>query len=404
MAIAPLGSGSGTGGRMAANALVEPLAEAPDRPFVELFARLGSGDNLAQLLGRSGVVLCRGRRSRAADRFGRSGRRRAGHQPRRSSSARRSPSGIRPIERIAFRAGLDLNVALTAGAERAAACRHQHRGRQPPAAHSRAGRRRPLLGASRLGRLAAGGRRISARARRPARRRRRDRARRPVRPDRRQPPRGDRRKPGRAAALRRDRPRRRARHPADEMEPRRPHRLGRRQWRRPAGRGHGLAGRGPDHVWLWSSLSTRSCTSPGCTAASISAPVMARRSSPPSDGQVVRAGWAGGYGRQVRIAHGGGIVTSYSHMSRIVAEPGSFVRQGQLIGYVGSIGPLDRPAPPLRSLSRRRRGQSDGRQVRQPIDAGRRKPRPLQGEAGAIDGRWSAAKRDVSGRLRTSRA
>ena len=30
--------------------------------------------------------------------------------------------------------------------------------------------------------------------------------------------------------------------------------------------------------------------------------------------------------------------TSYSHMSRIVVEPGSFVRQGQLIGYVGSSG------------------------------------------------------------------
>jgi murein DD-endopeptidase MepM/ murein hydrolase activator NlpD len=30
--------------------------------------------------------------------------------------------------------------------------------------------------------------------------------------------------------------------------------------------------------------------------------------------------------------------TSYSHMSRLVAEPGSFVRQGQLIGYVGSSG------------------------------------------------------------------
>ena len=57
-----------------------------------------------------------------------------------------------------------------------------------------------------------------------------------------------------------------------------------------------------------------------------------------ADGQVTRAGWAGGYGRQVRIAHGGGLATSYSHMSQIVAEPGSFVRQGQLIGYVGSSG------------------------------------------------------------------
>jgi murein DD-endopeptidase MepM/ murein hydrolase activator NlpD len=57
-----------------------------------------------------------------------------------------------------------------------------------------------------------------------------------------------------------------------------------------------------------------------------------------ADGQVSAAGWAGGYGRQVRIAHGGGIGTSYSHLSNIVAQPGSFVRQGQLIGYVGSSG------------------------------------------------------------------
>jgi murein DD-endopeptidase MepM/ murein hydrolase activator NlpD len=57
-----------------------------------------------------------------------------------------------------------------------------------------------------------------------------------------------------------------------------------------------------------------------------------------ADGQVSAAGWAGGYGRQVQIAHGGGIGTSYSHLSSIVAQPGSFVHQGQLIGYVGSSG------------------------------------------------------------------
>ena len=57
-----------------------------------------------------------------------------------------------------------------------------------------------------------------------------------------------------------------------------------------------------------------------------------------ADGEVSAAGWAGGYGRQVRIWHGGGITTSYSHMSEIVASPGSFVRRGQLIGYVGSSG------------------------------------------------------------------
>jgi murein DD-endopeptidase MepM/ murein hydrolase activator NlpD len=57
-----------------------------------------------------------------------------------------------------------------------------------------------------------------------------------------------------------------------------------------------------------------------------------------ADGQVTRAGWAGGYGRQVRLAHGGGMATSYSHMSRIIVEPGTLVRQGQVIGYVGSTG------------------------------------------------------------------
>jgi murein DD-endopeptidase MepM/ murein hydrolase activator NlpD len=57
-----------------------------------------------------------------------------------------------------------------------------------------------------------------------------------------------------------------------------------------------------------------------------------------ADGQVVAAGWSGGYGRQVRISHGGGLTTTYSHMSGIAASPGEFVRAGQLIGYVGSSG------------------------------------------------------------------
>ena len=57
-----------------------------------------------------------------------------------------------------------------------------------------------------------------------------------------------------------------------------------------------------------------------------------------ADGQVTRAGWAGGYGRQVRIAHGGGMATSYSHMSSMTVEPGTHVSRGQLIGYVGSSG------------------------------------------------------------------
>jgi murein DD-endopeptidase MepM/ murein hydrolase activator NlpD len=57
-----------------------------------------------------------------------------------------------------------------------------------------------------------------------------------------------------------------------------------------------------------------------------------------ADGTVERAGWAGGYGEQVRLAHAGGIETSYSHMSRMVVASGTTIRQGQLIGYSGNSG------------------------------------------------------------------
>ena len=57
-----------------------------------------------------------------------------------------------------------------------------------------------------------------------------------------------------------------------------------------------------------------------------------------ADGVVARAGWAGGYGNQVRLNHAGGLSTSYSHMSRMAVAPGSRVRQGQVIGYIGTTG------------------------------------------------------------------
>ena len=57
-----------------------------------------------------------------------------------------------------------------------------------------------------------------------------------------------------------------------------------------------------------------------------------------TDGIVAYAGRKGGYGNFVQINHGGGIATGYGHMSRIAAAPGQRVRQGQIIGYVGSTG------------------------------------------------------------------
>ena len=57
-----------------------------------------------------------------------------------------------------------------------------------------------------------------------------------------------------------------------------------------------------------------------------------------ADGRVVTAGWHGGYGREVALAHSGGIETIYGHMSRIAVVQGANVRRGQVIGYVGSTG------------------------------------------------------------------
>ena len=58
----------------------------------------------------------------------------------------------------------------------------------------------------------------------------------------------------------------------------------------------------------------------------------------PAAGRVLYAGWSGGYGRQVRLSHGEGLATTFSHMSRIAAAPGSMVQAGEVIGYVGSTG------------------------------------------------------------------
>lgn len=58
------------------------------------------------------------------------------------------------------------------------------------------------------------------------------------------------------------------------------------------------------------------------------------------NGIVEKAGWAGGYGRQTIIRHPNGYETSYNHQSAIAkgVVPGARVRQGQVIGYVGSTG------------------------------------------------------------------
>jgi len=55
-------------------------------------------------------------------------------------------------------------------------------------------------------------------------------------------------------------------------------------------------------------------------------------------GKVQFAGWGGGYGNEVEINHGGGIVTFYGHLSSILVAQGSTVSKGQKIGTMGNTG------------------------------------------------------------------
>ena len=56
------------------------------------------------------------------------------------------------------------------------------------------------------------------------------------------------------------------------------------------------------------------------------------------DGVVGKAGWAGGYGWRIDVLHEGGVQTRYAHLSRFNVSEGQAVKQGDVIGFVGSTG------------------------------------------------------------------
>jgi murein DD-endopeptidase MepM/ murein hydrolase activator NlpD len=90
------------------------------------------------------------------------------------------------------------------------------------------------------------------------------------------------------------------------------------------------------------------------------------------DGKVIHHGYKGGYGKAIIIQHGGNITTLYAHMSRFSkARIGSRVRQGDIIGYVGSTGLAT--GPHLHYEYRRNGMHMNPRTVRlpdaEPIDA-----------------------------------
>jgi murein DD-endopeptidase MepM/ murein hydrolase activator NlpD len=55
-------------------------------------------------------------------------------------------------------------------------------------------------------------------------------------------------------------------------------------------------------------------------------------------GRVEIAGWLGGYGLIVVISHGDTHETRYAHLSEVLVKPGQEIKQGNVIGLVGSTG------------------------------------------------------------------
>ncbi|MCT4657146.1 MAG: M23 family metallopeptidase [Cohaesibacter sp.] len=58
------------------------------------------------------------------------------------------------------------------------------------------------------------------------------------------------------------------------------------------------------------------------------------------NGRIVKRKWSSGYGKYIQIQHTNGYASGYAHMSAFAKgfKTGDYVRQGQIIGYIGSTG------------------------------------------------------------------
>ena len=336
LGIAPLSAGSQTGLRMAETAFVEPLSQAPERPTLELFATFNRGDTMTALLQRAGATAADA--ATAARLI--AGAAAGGIAPGTSIAVtlgKRLDGGTRPIERLALRAGLGLKVTVQRGAGGLELTR------MPIAVDTTPLRIRGRVGDGLYWSLRAAGVSQAAAADYLQALATQIDVGSEISPDDKfdlvvansRAATGE-NVPGALLYAGIDRV------GARDFQLMRWPLGGRMQWLEASGVGRQTSGM----IWpvqgrITSGFGTR--VHPILRFARFhkgidfgahwGSPIVAA-----ADGQVLRAGWAGGYGQQVRLAHGGGIVTTYSHMSRITAPAGSIVRQGELIGYVGSTG------------------------------------------------------------------
>ena len=96
-----------------------------------------------------------------------------------------------------------------------------------------------------------------------------------------------------------------------------------------------------DSTYVSSGYGGRSAPTAGASTYHQAIDISAAAGSPiyaAADGTVTIATYNNGLGNYVSIAHDGSTSTRYSHMTNYIVQPGQYVTQGQIIGYVGATG------------------------------------------------------------------
>ena len=337
LAITPLALGADTGRRMAPTSAVEPLTDTPERPRIDLVASLGRGDSFARMLERAGVAEAEAEKvaemvaaAIALEEV------KPGTRVDISLGRRPNKTVPRPLDTLTFRARFDLEVAVERANGKLALKRIpiavddtplRIQGRVGPSLY-RAARAAGAPGKAIEAYLRAIATQISA-----GRIGADDEF--DIIVEHRRAATGE-TETGKLLYAGLDRAR------GDDIELMQWNYGGRSQWFEASGVGKesGMLQR-PVPGRVTSAFGKRRHPILGYTRMHKGMDFRAGHGTPilaAADGRVTRAGRAGGYGKQVRIKHEGGLTTSYSHMSRIAADVGDRVRKGEVIGYVGSTG------------------------------------------------------------------
>lgn len=338
LAIAPLAYGGDTGRRMAPTDAVEPLAETPERPIVQLKATLGRGDGFDRVLERAGVAEAQaGEIAEMVARVLPLADIRPGTVMDLTLGRRPNKRVARPLDALAFRARFDLRIEVARVDGRLVLTR------VPIAVDDTPLRIQGKVGSSLYRSARAAGaparvveayiRALSGQISIPSGLKAEDRF--DIIVEHRRAETGE-TETGKLLFAGLDRP------SGKDLQLMQWETGGRAQWFEASGVGRESGTlQQPVPGRITSNFGRRMHPILGYARMHRGVDFRAGHGTPivaAADGRVSLAGWNGGYGRTVKIRHDGGLATLYAHMSRIAVSNGARVRRGQVIGYVGSSG------------------------------------------------------------------